>query len=275
VSQRCAAAPIAVQPLGDVPLDQLRLLERILSDAFGAAAVVLRPEPVPARAWSPVRRQHDADVLLDELFARLPERCLRIVGVTDADVYIGGRTFVFGYAHLTDGMALYSLHRLREGFYGRVETTERLTDRVLRAVVHELGHTFGAPHCEDAGCVMRAVSHVETLDALAPRYCAGCHHRVRTGLAVAPWSARGRWERGLAWLRRRDYRRAVRSLEHAVRSAPLDPAYHHDLGVARLAAGDHDGARGAFRRSLELEPDRPRSHAHDGDAVAALGRDDG
>lgn len=271
---RRAAAPIAVQPLGDVPRDQLRLLERVLFDAFGAATVVLRPAPLPQRAWSAARGQHDADLLLDELFARLPERCLRIVGVTDADVFIAGRTFVFGYAHLTDGMALYSVRRLHEPFYGRPERADLVPERVLRAVVHEVGHTFGAPHCDDAACVMRTVSHVETLDALAPRYCADCLARVRDGLGVAPWSARGRWERGLAWLRRRDYARAVQSLEHAVRSAPQEPTYHHDLGIARLAAGDHDGARGAFRRSLELAPGRPLPPLVHGEAVAALGRDE-
>jgi archaemetzincin len=269
---RRAAAPIAIQPIGDVSLAQVQLLERILERVYDAPAVVLRALALPREAWSGERRQYDADPLLDALFLELPERCLRVVGVTEADLFIPGRTFVFGYAHLTDGMALYSLRRLREGFYGRAASEARTAARVLRAVVHELGHTFGVPHCEHGGCVMRAVSAVDTLDALSPRYCVPCLQRVRRGLKVAPWSARGRWERGLALYRRNLPARAVEQLEHATRSAPLDAAYLYDLGVARLAAGDREGARAAFVRARELSPDREAYTDPRDDLQAALGR---
>ena len=264
LAARLAAAPFAIQPLGEVPFEELRALERILAEQFGAKAVVLAPVAVPREAYSPGRGQHDADVLLDELFGRLPERCLRVVGVTEADLFIAGRTFVFGYAHLSDGMAIYSLARLRESFYGRPPDPAILGRRIERAVVHEIGHTFGASHCEDPGCVMHAVTHVETLDALCPIYCARCLSRVEVGLGTAPWSARGRWERGLAWLRRRVYARAVEALEHAVSCAPLEPSYHHDLGVAKLASGDRDGARAAFLRAAELRPE-PEAEPESGD----------
>lgn len=256
VTSAAAAAPFAIQPLGEVPFTELRALERILSGSFGAKAVVLAPVAMPREAYAPGRGQHDADLLLDQLFGRLPERCLRVVGVTEADLFIAGRTFVFGYAHLTDGMAIYSLARLRESFYGRPPDDDALARRTRRAVVHEVGHTFGASHCDDARCVMHSVTHVETLDALVPEYCDHCRPRVESGLVTAPWSARGRWERGLAWLRRRVYVRAVEALEHAVSCAPLEPSYHHDLGVARLASGDRDGAHAAFSRATELRSEQ-------------------
>lgn len=266
-----AAAPIAIQPIGMVDRPELALLETILQTVYGAPVIRLPQARLPAHARCEERRQWDADVLLDELFARLPERCLRVVGVTAEDLFITGRTFVFGYAHLTDGMAVYSLARLREGYYGRGDDPARLHGRVLRAVVHEMGHTFGAPHCRDHGCVMRPVTQVETLDALRVRYCATCRARVRDGLTVPPWSARGRWERAQAWLRRGEPRRAAALLEHAVRCAPLEPRYLHDLAVARLQAGDRDGAREAFRRAAQLFA---LAAATAPEARAALGRDD-
>ena len=206
--QRRAAAPIAVQPFGPVARDQLRLLDRILRDELHASSVILPPRPLPEAARVVERNQLDADRLLDELFAILPERCLRILGVTEADLFVPGRTFVFGYAHLTDGVAIYSLNRLCERFYGRAEDPSRLASRVRRAVVHELGHTFGVPHCEGPTCVLRAVTQVDTLDALVPTYCATCAERVQRGLEVAPWSPRGRRERALSWLRRGEPARA-------------------------------------------------------------------
>jgi Flp pilus assembly protein TadD len=99
---------------------------------------------------------------------------------------------------------------------------------------------------------MHPVSHVETLDALAPWYCVRCASRVRESLAVAPWSARGRWERGRAFFRRADYARAVVAFEAAVRASPLEPRYHNELGAALLAGGDREGARAAFGRATEL-----------------------
>jgi archaemetzincin len=248
----CAAAPIALQPLGEVPPVELRFFDQLVGAAYGADTLILRPIETPRAAYSVARAQYDADLLLDLLFARLPERCLRIVGVTEADLYVPSRTFVFGYAHLTDGMGVYSLARFREQYYGRRRDLGRLRARVCRAVVHELGHTFGNPHCEDAECVMHPVSHVETLDALAPWYCVRCASRVRESLAVAPWSPRGRWERGRAFFRRGDYARAVVAFEAAVRASPLEPRYHNELGAALLAGGDREGARAAFGRATEL-----------------------
>jgi archaemetzincin len=215
----------------------------------------------PRHAYSVSRAQYDADLLLDALFARLPDRCLRVVGVTQADMYVTGRTFVFGYAHLSDGVAVYSSARFREEFYGRRRDLGRHRARVCRAVIHEVGHTFGTPHCADTRCVMHPVSHIETLDALAPWYCDACHGRIRGGLQVAPWSARGRWERGMALLRRREFTRAAVAFEHASRCAPREPRYLNDLGVALLSAGDREGARAAFCRATELAPPRTQSEA--------------
>jgi archaemetzincin len=247
-----AAAPVALLPFGEVPADELRFLDELMGAAFGADTLVLDALETPRHAYSVSRAQYDADLLLDELFAKLPDRCMRIVGVTQADLYVSGRTFVFGYAHLSDGVSVYSSARFREEFYGRRRDLGRQRARVCRAVIHEMGHTFGNPHCTDPRCVMHPVTHIETLDALAPWYCESCHERVRGGLTVAPWSARGRWERGMALLRRREFARAAAMFEHAVRCAPNEPRYYNDLGIALLSAGDRQGARIAFQRAAEL-----------------------
>jgi archaemetzincin len=229
-------APIAVQPIGPIATAEIRRLLRLLDERWSASARVLEPTPLDERAWSCEREQFDADVLLEGLFDRLPERCLRILGVTEQDLFITGRTFVFGYAHLTDGMALYSVKRLREEFYGRPPALAVEDERVRRAVVHELGHTFGVPHCDHPRCCMHAVTQVDSLDALTPDYCQPCGARVDAGLNVAPWSARGRYERGLAHFRRRRFERARTELLHAVRAAPLETRYREALDLTLQAA---------------------------------------
>jgi archaemetzincin len=250
-----AAAPVAIVPLGKVARATLRMFEQILEEVFAAPSVVLPSVALAEDALAEARGQYDADVLLDELFARLPERCLRVIGVTEADLYIHGRTFVFGYAHLSDGMAICSVERLRESYYGRADDPARFSARLRRAAVHELGHTFGVPHCERRECVMHPVTFVETLDALPERYCGTCLAPVVEGLAIEPWSARGRRARGLAHFRRRDFRRAAHELSHAARCSPLDATLQHELCAAWAGAGELERARQALVRAIELWPE--------------------
>lgn len=254
---RRAPGPVAIQPLGPVPEGEIAFLEEVVSTLLGARSIVLPPAEVGSSHYDGARRQYDADRLLDLLFARLPDDAMRVMGVLDADMFAAGRTFVFGYAHLRDGIGVYSLARLREEWYQRAPDEGRLHSRVYRAVAHELGHTFGNPHCEAPGCVMAAVSHVESLDALGPSYCEECLRRVRRGLTVAPSSAEGRFQRAGALLRRKLPERAAAAYREAALKAPLEPRYHNDLGVALLGLGARAEARAAFHRAADLAADFP------------------
>ena len=254
---RRAPGPVAIQPLGAVAIGDLRFLEEVVQALLGARAIVLPELALEASYFDAGRRQWDADRLLDLLFSRLPDEAMRILGVLDADMFAAGRTFVFGYAHLRDGVGVYSLARLREEWYQRPIDQTQLHARVYRAVAHEVGHTFGNPHCETPGCVMGAVSHVESLDALGPSYCPECMRRVRRGLTVAPSSAEGKFQRAGALLRRKMPRRAVDAYREATAKAPLEARYHNDLGVALLGLGDRVDARAAFHRAADLACDFP------------------
>ena len=268
---RPTPAPIAIQPIGNVRASDLAWLEEVIETVFGAACVCLPSLPLPSDHYDAARRQDDADRLLDLLFHRLPDAALRIVGVLDADMFAAGRTFVFGYAHLRDGMAVYSIARLREEWYGRRASEDLVRSRAYRAVVHELGHTFGNPHCEDPRCVMHAVSQVESLDELSPSYCDSCERRARRGLLVAPSSAEGRFLRGGALLRRRQLQRAALAYREAVSLAPTEARYQNDLGVALLSLGNREEARVAFAKAAELAHDFPHPYYN----LGILCRDDG
>lgn len=257
---RRAPAPIAVLPLGPVPVAELDLIEEVQGVLLGARSQRLPEQAIPSSCFDRPRGQYDADKLLELLFDKLPDTSMRIVGVLDADMYAAGRTFVFGYAHLRDGVAVYSVARLREEWYGRVADVERQRERSYRALAHELGHTFGNPHCEQPECVMHAVSQIESLDALSPSYCCACLRRVRRGLLVAPTSAEGLFLRAGALLRRHYLPRAIELYREASRKAPLEPRYFNDLGVALLAGADRDGARAAFHRATELAADFPHPY---------------
>jgi archaemetzincin len=268
---RRAPGPVAVLPLGQVAPSDLELIDEVVSTMLGARTLRLPEAGLPPAYFDRTRGQFDADRLLELLFDQLPDGAMRIVGVLDADMFAAGRTFVFGYAHLRDGVAVYSVARLREEWYGRGPDDAKLHARSYRALAHELGHTFGNPHCEEPGCVMRAVSQIESLDALGPSYCASCLRRVRRGLGVGPQSAEGQFLRAGALLRRRYLPRAIETYRRATERAPLEPRYFNDLGVALLAAADREGARAAFRRATELSADFPHPYYN----LGILCREDG
>jgi len=257
---RRAPGPVAVLPLGSVAPPELDLIDEVVGTLLGARTIRLPEARLPAACFDAGRNQYDADRLLELLFDALPDAAMRIVGVLDADMFAAGRTFVFGYAHLRDGVAVYSVARLREEWYQRPSDEEKLRARSYRALAHELGHTFGNPHCEEDGCVMRAVSQIDSLDALGPSYCESCLRRVRRGLTVGPQSAEGLFLRAGALLRRRYLPRAIDTYRSATEKAPLEPRYYNDLGVALLAAADREGARSAFRRATELSADFPHPY---------------
>ncbi|HEX4953854.1 MAG TPA: alkaline phosphatase family protein [Thermoanaerobaculia bacterium] len=63
--------------------------------------------------------------------------------------------------------------------------------------------------------------------------------------------------RGRFRLEEQDCRGALTDFEQAAKELPRDPLAHASLGLARACLGDGAGARRAFVRSLELDPDQP------------------
>jgi archaemetzincin len=47
-------------------------------------------------------------------------------------------------------------------------------DRLAKVGVHELGHTLGFQHCDDARCVMKLSTQLDTLDYTRPIFCKAC-----------------------------------------------------------------------------------------------------
>lgn len=129
----------------------------------------------------------DVDFALDLLrsqvwstpvLGRLQERSGRrgdvMVGVTTLDLYVPVLTFVFGEAQLNGPAAVISTRRLRESYYGMPDNNDALVNRLLKELLHELGHTQGLRHCLDWRCVMSSAHTVERIDLRQAGYCADC-----------------------------------------------------------------------------------------------------
>jgi archaemetzincin len=130
------------------------------------------------RYYSADRGQYNATLILAGLLRYHSDPESKIVGITRVDLFIPVLTFVFGQAQLDGPGALVSTHRLRNEYYGLPRDRERLVDRTIKEVVHEVGHSFGLVHCQDYSCVMHAATYVEDVDLKSSRFCASCESQL-------------------------------------------------------------------------------------------------
>ncbi len=130
----------------------------------------------PAFALNPTRQQYDSTKLLAELKARFG--AARVMGATECDLFIPVLTFVFGEAEMPGRAGIFSIHRLREEFYGLPANGSLLAARALRELRHEYGHLHGLSHCPDWSCVMSSSHSVERVDNKREVYCADCEGKM-------------------------------------------------------------------------------------------------
>ncbi|MBI5187681.1 MAG: archaemetzincin family Zn-dependent metalloprotease [Nitrospirae bacterium] len=100
----------------------------------------------------------------------------KVLGIVDHDLYVPQLNFVFGEAGRK--MAVISLTRLRQEFYGLSEDRGLFHKRTLTEAVHELGHTYGLGHCRNPRCVMFFSNSLMDTDRKGPEFCLGCGGRL-------------------------------------------------------------------------------------------------
>ena len=162
-------------PEGEPPENLMEDLRQALEDVFVArvAAPVKGPR-VPQAAFDAARRQYSAPLVLQKLLERAPGPGRKLLAVTCADLFIPMLSFVYGQAQLGGQVAVVSLARLKQEYYGLPENNALIAGRARKEAVHETGHLFGLVHCEQLDCAMRLSTNIRQLDLKGDALCAGC-----------------------------------------------------------------------------------------------------
>ncbi len=102
----------------------------------------------------------------------------KIILITDIDIFVPVLTFIFGEAQLSGKHSLVSACRLHEEFYSGKSDDKILFDRIIKEILHELGHNYGLKHCTNWDCVMHSSPGIEQVDIKGNSYCNICSLKV-------------------------------------------------------------------------------------------------
>jgi len=127
-----------------------------------------------------MRNQVNALKLLNQLNKEYKGNpLLRIIAILDEDAYIENFNFIFGLARNTWGGIVFT-KRLRPEFYGMPHHKRLFIVRVIKEVIHELGHSYGLTHCPSRKCVMRYSNTVWEVDEKTTYFCPSCRLKLET-----------------------------------------------------------------------------------------------
>jgi len=173
----------SIDPLGSVPLDLCRDVGAFLEETFGPPFAVSNSRMPPVSTYNPLRGQYQAFRLLEFLEEDGPNEPFRRIGLTDLDLCTPVLTYVFGLARMGGRTCLVSTFRLKPEFHGLGPDEDTYRERVLKEVLHELGHTCGLKHCSVEACVMHFAHTAAHIDRRRLGYCTACRERAERVLS--------------------------------------------------------------------------------------------
>ena len=165
---------LCLVPIGSVPAEALDWIENATAEWFPLPIRRLPAMPIPPHAYDAKRGQYQSVEIMKMLAQAAPGDAARVLGITDVDLAIPMLSFLFGQAQFDGPIAVVSLCRLHQEFYGLPPQEKLLRERTVKEVLHELGHTFGLVHCSEPTCAMSLATHIALVDSKAEQYCARC-----------------------------------------------------------------------------------------------------
>jgi archaemetzincin len=169
---------VVLQPIHSFDTSTLLFLKASIESAYPVRVKIAQTQPFPQHTYYKPRNRYRADRIIAWLKASCPDSVRTVVGVTTKDVsstrneqYDYG---IMGLGYRPGRACVVSSHRPARTASNR----RHLQERILKLVLHEMGHNFGLPHCADEQCIMVDAEGKMKLDR-EKGLCASCRKAVR------------------------------------------------------------------------------------------------
>ncbi len=172
------AKRIYVVPIGKIQWWLLTEIKDHVQATFGKETVIAEEISMPMELVNKARGQIHSTKLIELLIRQNHDGMA--LSVIDYDLYVPGLNFVFGEADPSEGMAVISITRLKNEFYGGEIDQALLLERALKEAVHEIGHLYGLRHCPDPKCVMHFSNSITDTDIKTKEFCSLCRSMLES-----------------------------------------------------------------------------------------------
>jgi len=164
---------IIISPIENIDVCNYQSLGQEIHRTFGFRTEIKSLLQDVNFAYDLTRDQYHSTAILEKLASTSPSRSIKVVAITHVDLFIPILTHVYGEAQLAGKACIVSTFRLQEGL--SITTMEKEFDnRVVKEVLHELGHTFNLRHCDDKSCIMHYCRSIKDVDRKTDQLCRYC-----------------------------------------------------------------------------------------------------
>lgn len=165
---------IIISPIDNIDACNYQLLGQEIHRTFGFQIEIKSLLQNVNFAYNLTRDQYHSTAILEKLASTLPSQTIKVVAITNEDLFIPILTHVYGEAQLAGKACIVSTFRLQEGL-SPANIAKEFENRIIKEVLHELGHTFNLRHCDDRACIMHYCRSVKDVDRKSDQLCRYCN----------------------------------------------------------------------------------------------------
>ena len=135
---------VALMPYKGFDTTLLNVVLKEVEVFYKCNAIIIPVSNLPANAFYTPRQRYKADSLLVFQKKLAKDDIRSVIGFTEKDISTSTPDWgIFGLGYCPGNACVISTFRLQKAS----ATTEQLKERLIKVVLHELGHNLGLPHC--------------------------------------------------------------------------------------------------------------------------------
>lgn len=169
----------AIISIGKIENNLLSYLKKQLEGIFKEEFIIAPSIKIPDFTFDKTRNQYHGEEIINYILDKSNlDKYGKVLAITDQDLYIENRNFIFGIARPHERICIISLKRLYQEFHNLPRNEYLFKARALKEAIHELSHLWGAGHCAKERCVMHFSNDILEVDSKESQLCPSCKEKA-------------------------------------------------------------------------------------------------